>query len=249
MKTKNISKFVIDFIQQHKGDEDFIDKWNSNNNLTEFKKLLTKTTKINEKDKNKPKRGKSSYLHFCDDNREKVKSEFPHYNNKEVITELGLRWSLLKKENPDKILEYDEISKKDRDRYKNEMDSYKKDETIKVVEPEEKIKNEKKMKVKVIKEDVILDKKDEKKLKVKLIKEEPKEEVILDKKNLEVNNVKEDIKKDKKIKKDDDIEDGFYNFVLKKKDKYPDLDEDALLKKLKKKWNALTEDKKEKYKF
>jgi hypothetical protein len=229
MKTKNISKFVIDFIQQHKDDEDFIDKWNSNNNLTEFKKLLTKTTKINEKDKNKPKRGKSSYLHFCDDNREKVKSEFPHYNNKEVITELGLRWSLLKKENPDKILQYDEISKKDRDRYKNEMDSYKKDENNEIIEPEEKIKNEKK-------------------IKIKLIKEESKEDVVLDKKKSEVNMVKEDIKKDKKIKKDDDIEDGFFNFVFKKKDKYPDLDEDALLKKLKKKWNALTEDKKEKYK-
>lgn len=232
MKTKNISKFVIDFIQHHKDDEDFINKWNSNNNLNELKKILTRTTKINEKDKNKPKRGKSSYLHFCDDNREKVKSEFPNYNNKQVITELGLRWSLLKKENPNKILEYDEISKKDRDRYKNDMDTYKKIGLDEVLEEK-----------KVVKEDVNLDKKNEKK--VKVVKEESKEDVNLDKNKIEVNIVKED----KKIKKDDDTENGFYNFLLKKKDKYPDLNEDALIRKLTKKWKALTEEKKEKYKY
>ena len=245
MKTKNISKFVIDFIQEHKSEDDIVSKWNSQNNLNALKKILTKDVKTGEKDKNKPKRGKSSYLHFCEANREQVKKEFPHYNNKEIVTELGHRWNRLKQEDPDKIKEYDEISQKDRERYKNEMSTYEKnkdsDSNDSDVEIKEEIKPKKEKKEKKPKKEKKLEVIDE----VETVKEEvKKEEPKKEKPKKEEKKVEEQ----KKIKKDDDdFDKGFYSFFLKKKDKYPDLDEDALIKKLKKKWNALSDDKKEKY--
>ena len=42
------------------------------------------------------KRGKSSYLHFCSDNRDVVKKSMPDATNTQITSELGNRWNKLK---------------------------------------------------------------------------------------------------------------------------------------------------------
>jgi len=125
MKKKNISKFVLDFIESHK-DKPFNSiksEWNSNDIQTSLKKVLINNTK-NEKDVNKPKRGSSSYIHFCKDNRDTVKKKYPNYSNKEIVIELGLLWNKIKDNNPDELSKYEELAKKDRDRYNEQIKNY-----------------------------------------------------------------------------------------------------------------------------
>ena len=62
MKTKNISNFVLKFIEANKDSKTISDNWNTDKNLNALKKILKKHKKDN-KDVNKPKRGKSSYLY------------------------------------------------------------------------------------------------------------------------------------------------------------------------------------------
>jgi len=44
------------------------------------------------------KRGKSSYLHFCSDNRDAVKKSMPDATNIQITSELGNRWNKLKED-------------------------------------------------------------------------------------------------------------------------------------------------------
>ena len=48
-----------------------------------------------EKDPNLPKQAMTSYFHFCQEERSKVKAEFPKLNQNDVAVELGFRWNSL----------------------------------------------------------------------------------------------------------------------------------------------------------
>ena len=57
----------------------------------------SKKGKDKKKDPNAPKRGKSSYLYFCADNRSKVKGILGDESKATDVTkELGVRWNALK---------------------------------------------------------------------------------------------------------------------------------------------------------
>jgi len=74
------------------------------------------------KDPNAPKRGKSSYIFFCVENREKVKTAHPDMEAKDIIKELGRVW---RTETSAKDKErYTKMSVEDKERYEEESKDY-----------------------------------------------------------------------------------------------------------------------------
>ena len=123
MFIENINKFVLDFIEINKNNENIDELWTSNKN----QQLLLKTLKKNNvkiKDPEKPKRGKSAFLFFCEENRKKIKKKYPEMSVKEIVSKLGMDWQTLKDSNSEEINRYEQMSIKDRNRYKNEMRTY-----------------------------------------------------------------------------------------------------------------------------
>jgi hypothetical protein len=116
----SINIFVSDFLQQHDKDGIILRKWESVKNQRKLKKIL----KDRNKDPMKPKRGKSGFLFFCDENRPIIKQNNKDITVKEVVSQLGTLWRQLKEDG--KTEKYDLLSCKDRERYKDEMILYKK---------------------------------------------------------------------------------------------------------------------------
>jgi len=71
-----------------------------------------------------PKKGKSAYMFFCADERAKVKEDEPKMAAKDVLAELGARWKLFKDKNPQGVKKYEEMARKDKGRYEEEMKNY-----------------------------------------------------------------------------------------------------------------------------
>jgi hypothetical protein len=123
MFIENINKFVLDFIEINKNNENIDEIWTSKKN----QQLLLKTLKKNNvkiTDPEKPKRGKSAFLFFCEENRKKIKKKYPEMSVKEIVSKLGIDWQILKDSNSEEINRYEQMSIKDRNRYKNEMKTY-----------------------------------------------------------------------------------------------------------------------------
>ena len=240
----DVSKFVIDFIESTDKDK-LKNKWESKDVQKDLKKILKKikSNKVNAPIK-KPKRCKSSYIYFCEDRRPEIKKENPSMDAKIIVTKLGTLWAELKKENSSKLLQYEKCAKKDKQRYEKEMieynkmmQNYYKEDKVEIVDKVE-IDDKKKIKKSPNKKTV------EKKLKI--------EDIILDEKNDKV--IHESIVEDKVVNEvvnEEDVDENFENYFVKKIKKftkmYPDLTSEQLMKKMKKKWNKLSEDKKSKY--
>ena len=234
MKTKNISKFVLKFIQENK-DKDknkLVEEWNSEKNLSALDCFFNKKKVIDE---NKPKRGKSSYLHFCDDYRASVKEKFPDYTNKQILNHLGNLWKNLKVDNPKIVEKYENIAKEERDKYKEKMTIYK-SSLPDTQNNKETSSKEKSINLNAQDIDLILS------LKKELEKIDDKVEDKVDD--------KVDEKIDDKV--DDKIDEkAFARFLKKRKnkfiDEYPELDSDQIFAKMKKKWASFSDEKKQKY--
>ena len=91
MFVENISQFVLEFINnnQSNGNSELIDIWKSKKNQEQLIKTIKKNN-ITIKDPDKPKRGKSGYLYFCEVYREKLKSEYPELSVKQIVSKLGI---------------------------------------------------------------------------------------------------------------------------------------------------------------
>ena len=74
-----------------------------------------------KKDPNAPKRPKSSYLFFCQDERAVVISENPVMKNTDIIRELGRRWKDL---DEDSKYQFSQQAEEDKTRYDSEMALY-----------------------------------------------------------------------------------------------------------------------------
>ena len=132
MNTQKMNEYVQAFLLEH-GSEELLEKWNEQENQEEFSKLIpkvskTKTTKT-VKDPNKPKRGKSSYLFFCAENRSKVKEELGEdAKATEVTSALGAKWNELKNStkasDKKKVQKYEAEAQADKERYESEMVDY-----------------------------------------------------------------------------------------------------------------------------
>lgn len=68
---------------------------------------------------NEPKKNKSSYIFFCTEERIRIKNDDMKLNNKEILTELGLRWKKLKEVDPEKVKYYEKLASDDKLRYKS----------------------------------------------------------------------------------------------------------------------------------
>jgi len=115
------------------------------NNTTEPKKKKKKT---------------SAYMIFCKEERSVIKEEFPEYSSKEIITELGRRWTELKSSKSDKMAYYENLKKQqDSDDeevvVEKEEEVVEKEEVVVEEEEEEEIKPKKKAtkKKKIVEED------------------------------------------------------------------------------------------------
>lgn len=88
----------------------------------ELDKIVSnKTSEKRKKDPNAPKRGKSSYIFFCVEQREKIKKSHPEMEAKDIIKELGNRWKDLSDE---KKVKYVKMAEEDKERFSHEMGNY-----------------------------------------------------------------------------------------------------------------------------
>ena len=132
---KNLNNLVLSFFEENFSEENvslekFEELWmdeDMQNNLREL--CVMKYVKHKKKDPNAPKRGKSSYLFFCIDNREQVKNKLGEDAKATDITrELGVLWNKLKNSNKasdkKKIEKYVNAAKEDKSRYEEEKKLY-----------------------------------------------------------------------------------------------------------------------------
>jgi hypothetical protein len=89
-----------------------------------IEKLLSKTyIKIKAmKDPERPKKGKTSYMFFAEDKRPEIRKESPDASMGEISKKIGEKWQSLsdKEKQP-----YISLAHKDKERYEEEMESYK----------------------------------------------------------------------------------------------------------------------------
>jgi len=81
----------------------------------------TKKKSKKEKIEGEPKKNKSSYLFFCETEREKVLKDIPGISFKDIMSELGKRWKAIK--DTDKV-KFEELAVKDKERYIKEKQEF-----------------------------------------------------------------------------------------------------------------------------
>ena len=65
------------------------------------------------------KKNKSAYLYFCEDERIKIKQE-NNIDSKKIMSELAIRWKVLKEKDIDRLKHYENLAIQDKNRYLNE---------------------------------------------------------------------------------------------------------------------------------
>ena len=123
MFIKNLNLFISIFLQNNKNNEKIEEIWETKKNQQLLIKML-KQNNITIKDPEKPKRGKSAFLFYCEENRKILKIKYTGFSVKQIVQKLGLEWRKLKESNSNEIERYENLSIIDRDRYKLEMKNY-----------------------------------------------------------------------------------------------------------------------------
>ena len=134
--SKNINKFITDFLSEH-GSDELAEMWNEEDNMKAFTALLVKAANAVKrsssdkkiKDPLKPKGKKSAYIIFCTKKREEAKKLLdPDAKATEVTSKLGQMWNELKSsKNPadKKILALcEQEATEDKARYDEDMKDY-----------------------------------------------------------------------------------------------------------------------------
>lgn len=79
------------------------------------------SSKKKKKDKDAPKKAKSSYIFYCMDKRAELKNKDPSLSANQLTTKLGQMWKELSEKDKKK---YEDLAKKDKERYSGEMSQY-----------------------------------------------------------------------------------------------------------------------------
>jgi hypothetical protein len=123
------NKFVISFFKEN--DQNIEELWMGSEVQKHVKGLCstTKSVGVRKKDPDAPRRGRSGYLFFCSEHREKVKTSLgSNAKATDVTRELGLLWNALKdskKAADKKTLEsYEKMAVEDKARYQDEKSNY-----------------------------------------------------------------------------------------------------------------------------
>ena len=74
-----------------------------------------------KKDKDAPKRGKSSFFYFVDAKREDVKAKNPDLKQPGIISEVSKIWATL---SDSEKRPYEELANKDKERYQKQKEAY-----------------------------------------------------------------------------------------------------------------------------
>ncbi len=120
--TSQFDKLTVIFntvVSSSKDSEKLMEKWNAQK--AKIKNILQQVEKL-KKNKEGPKKAKSSYICFCDEERAQVKLDNPDMKATEITSELGARWNRLKEdpERADELERYREMSESDKSRYETE---------------------------------------------------------------------------------------------------------------------------------
>lgn len=123
MALKYTTQYLVDFLKKH-ADDDLQNKWVEEQN--DFKKGFKRTEKRaeNKKVKGAPKKNKTAYNIFCSEERLKVKEDSPELSNKEIFTEMGVRWKNLKDSYPERFDHFQKLADKDKLRYQTEKENF-----------------------------------------------------------------------------------------------------------------------------
>jgi hypothetical protein len=117
--TTMLSEVLSSTLEKHQVDN-VMKVWNEKK--SDVSKLIDSSTRVKrKKDPNAPKKWKTGYILFCVDQRDKLKKENEGLSATEVTSRLGALWKNLSDKEKSK---YEESSKKDKNRYENEMQSY-----------------------------------------------------------------------------------------------------------------------------
>ena len=192
-----------------------------------------------------PKKNKSSYMFFCEQERKKIKEDRPELGNKDIVVELGVRWKQLKEDESrkDELDEYTKLAEKDKERYVSE-----KQVKTENNDGEKPVKKNKKASKKVSKDD-----EDEKEQDVEEKPKEVKKKKVSKKveKEVVVDDVVEDVV-DEKPKKEKTKVNGYINYTKEMRDKVkkenPKLTPKEVTQQLSKQWKELSDDEKDKFK-
>lgn len=114
----NTSEFVSAFLKSHA--KDALTAWSAADVQNSYTKLFEPHgRKRKSNSQNLPKRGKSAYLFFCQDMRQRVKDKNPNLSSKEITVELGVMWNKIR-EDKNVIAKYVSAALKDKERYDQE---------------------------------------------------------------------------------------------------------------------------------
>jgi len=193
-----------------------------------------------------PKKNKSSYMFFCEEERKKIKEDRPELGNKDIVVELGVRWKQLKEDESrkDEFDEYTKLAEKDKERYLKEKQ-------VSTEKKESEVDVEKKTKkgVKKTSKEVEVEEEKPKEVKKKKVSKKVEEEVVVDEEVQEVQEVQE---VDEKTKKGKTKVNGYINYTKEMRDKVkkenPKLTPKEVTQQLSKQWKELSDDEKEKFK-
>ena len=123
---KQLNKLVLAFLSENVDAANLDELWMDSSTQKQVKSLLSRASRP-PKDPNAPKRGKSSYLYFCEANRAKVKKSLgTDAKATDVTRQLGVLWNELKndKKQEKKLKEYVVLAAADKERYQKEKESY-----------------------------------------------------------------------------------------------------------------------------
>jgi len=127
MKPATLNTFVKKFLSEH--DEALVESWMETDNQKRLKSLINRSENVAKKDPDAPKRAKSAYLFFCDDQRAAVKKSLGDEAEATAVTkQLGVLWKELKGKKDKKSLaamqKYVDSATEDKSRYETEKSSY-----------------------------------------------------------------------------------------------------------------------------
>jgi hypothetical protein len=117
-----INTFVKSFLS---GEDASVEAWSSTANQKLLKATLSgkKPVRGGEKKKeDKPKKSKSAYLFFCEEERSRIKQAQPELKSTEITVLLGQRWNALKKDSSraSELASYEKKASADNERYVKE---------------------------------------------------------------------------------------------------------------------------------
>lgn len=119
----SINNFIISFVKDVCG-KDITTNLSEKKTQQNLKKLVLNFNQGHKKDPNLPKRPLSSYMFFCNLNRDKTREKLGKDSTMISVTkELSKQWKLVKN-NKSELMKYNKMAQQDIERHKTEMETY-----------------------------------------------------------------------------------------------------------------------------